>query len=95
MRTTWRRAGALAAILVLATGAALADATVIVLSWDGIRHAYLDRGGLPALARMQREGARAERKQRKKQKPEQKLNHKLKQKLKQKPKHKLKQKLKK
>ncbi len=60
MRTTWRRAGALAAILVLATGAALADATVIVLSWDGIRHDYLDRGGLPALARMQREGARAE-----------------------------------
>ena len=34
---------------------------MIVLSWDGIRHDYLDREGLPALSRMQREGARAER----------------------------------
>jgi arylsulfatase A-like enzyme len=32
---------------------------VIVLSWDGIRHDYPDRAELPALSRMQRDGARA------------------------------------
>ena len=34
---------------------------VIVLSWDGTRHDYPERVETPALARMQREGARAER----------------------------------
>ena len=34
---------------------------MIVLSWDGVRHDYLSRGELPALARMQREGTRAEK----------------------------------
>ncbi len=33
---------------------------MIVLSWDGVRHDYLDRGDLPALERIAREGARAE-----------------------------------
>jgi predicted AlkP superfamily pyrophosphatase or phosphodiesterase len=34
---------------------------VIVLSWDGTRHDYPERVRTPGLARMQREGARAER----------------------------------
>jgi predicted AlkP superfamily pyrophosphatase or phosphodiesterase len=34
---------------------------VIVLSWDGVRHDYLERWELPALERMARDGARAER----------------------------------
>jgi arylsulfatase A-like enzyme len=34
---------------------------VIVLSWDGMRHDHPDRGELPALARMRRDGARAAR----------------------------------
>jgi arylsulfatase A-like enzyme len=33
---------------------------VILLSLDGVRHDYLDRGGLPALERIARSGARAE-----------------------------------
>ncbi len=33
---------------------------MIVLSWDGVRHDYLDRAGLPALERMARDGARAD-----------------------------------
>ncbi|MEE2664647.1 MAG: ectonucleotide pyrophosphatase/phosphodiesterase [Myxococcota bacterium] len=45
----------------LAASNALAEPTVIVLSWDGVRYDYLDRSGLPALERMQRHGARAER----------------------------------
>ena len=61
MRTTWRRVGALAALVSLAAGNSLAEPTVIVLSWDGVRYDYLDRGGLPALERVQRDGARAER----------------------------------
>ena len=32
---------------------------VILLSFDGVRHDYLDRGGLPALERIARTGARA------------------------------------
>jgi len=32
---------------------------VIVLSWDGVRHDYPDRGSLPGLARIEREGVRA------------------------------------
>ena len=35
--------------------------SVIVISWDGVRHDYPERADLPALARMAREGARAER----------------------------------
>jgi predicted AlkP superfamily pyrophosphatase or phosphodiesterase len=37
------------------------DSTVIVLSWDGMRHDYPDRGEFPGLARLISEGARAER----------------------------------
>ena len=52
----------LLAALVSAPGA-LADPPplVIVLSWDGVRRDYPDRGEFPALARMAREGVRAER----------------------------------
>lgn len=38
-----------------------AEPTVILLSWDGVRHDYPDRTDLPHLERMMREGARAER----------------------------------
>lgn len=34
---------------------------VIVLSWDGVRHDYLDRAHFPALKRIERQGIRAER----------------------------------
>jgi predicted AlkP superfamily pyrophosphatase or phosphodiesterase len=34
---------------------------VIVLSWDGVRHDYLDWAQLPALTRVERDGVRAER----------------------------------
>lgn len=34
---------------------------VIVLSWDGVRHDYLDRAHFPALKRMEQQGIRAER----------------------------------
>lgn len=49
--------------LVLATLATASPAapSVIVISWDGVRHDYPERADLPALARMAREGARAER----------------------------------
>ena len=36
-------------------------ATVILLSWDGMRYDYADRGDFPGLARMAREGVRAGR----------------------------------
>lgn len=49
-------AGFLAACL-LAAGAA-AEPTVIVLSWDGVRHDYPERGDFPGLARLEREGVR-------------------------------------
>ncbi len=46
-------------------GNAVAESTdapiVIVLSWDGMRHDYPDRGELPALSRMATEGVRAKR----------------------------------
>lgn len=45
----------------LTAAAAQGDPTVILLSWDGMRHDGPDRIDAPALARMQREGARAER----------------------------------
>jgi arylsulfatase A-like enzyme len=41
-------------------GTANGDPVVILLSLDGVRHDYLDRGGLPALERIARTGARAE-----------------------------------
>ena len=41
--------------------AAAGESTVIVLSWDGMRHDYPDRGDFPGLARVISEGARAER----------------------------------
>ncbi|TDI25069.1 MAG: alkaline phosphatase family protein, partial [Acidobacteria bacterium] len=41
--------------------ASAAEPTVIVLSWDGVRHDYLDRRDFPAIGRMQRDGVRAER----------------------------------
>jgi arylsulfatase A-like enzyme len=37
------------------------SATVILLSWDGMRHDYPDRGDFPGLKRMQNEGVRADR----------------------------------
>ena len=43
------------------TAATPADPTVIVLSLDGVRHDYLDRGTLPAFARIERDGLRAGR----------------------------------
>jgi predicted AlkP superfamily pyrophosphatase or phosphodiesterase len=42
-------------------GASAQDPIVIVLSWDGMRHDYLDRADFPALSRMERDGVRAER----------------------------------
>jgi predicted AlkP superfamily pyrophosphatase or phosphodiesterase len=50
---------ALALWLALA-GAAHARPVVILLSFDGVRHDALGRGGLPAFERIAREGARAE-----------------------------------
>lgn len=51
-----------AALLLLVVGLGRADAkpVVILLSFDGVRHDYLDRGGLAAFERIAREGARAE-----------------------------------
>ncbi len=37
---------------------AAAETTVIVLSWDGVRHDYPERGDFPGLARLEREGVR-------------------------------------
>lgn len=57
------RRGLLAVALALLLAPALARAgepTVILLSLDGVRHDYPDLGDFPALARMAREGARAE-----------------------------------
>ncbi|MFK7915379.1 MAG: ectonucleotide pyrophosphatase/phosphodiesterase [Pseudomonadales bacterium] len=41
--------------------AAAAERTVIVLSWDGLRHDYIDRLSLPGLERLARDGVRAGR----------------------------------
>jgi hypothetical protein len=41
--------------------AADSPGTVILLSWDGMRHDYADRGSFPGLVRMQRDGIRAGR----------------------------------
>ena len=50
-----------ALMLPLATHAVARQPTVVVLSWDGVRHDYPDRTTLPNLARIARDGARAER----------------------------------
>ena len=50
-----------ALLLPLATHAVARQPTVVVLSWDGVRHDYPDRTTLPNLARIARDGARAER----------------------------------
>ena len=58
----WRALRWLPLVWALAAGSAgAAPPTVIVLSWDGVRHDYLERTELPALERVMREGARAER----------------------------------
>jgi len=63
-----RVAAALGLLLLLSPGSGVAaergaaverDPVVILLSFDGVRHDYLDRGGLPALERIAREGVRA------------------------------------
>ncbi|HYB13783.1 MAG TPA: ectonucleotide pyrophosphatase/phosphodiesterase [Myxococcota bacterium] len=51
----------LVALLALAGAARAADPVVILLSWDGVRYDYLEKGEFPALARVQKEGARAEK----------------------------------
>jgi len=51
---------ALVLAALLAASAAAARPVVILLSFDGVRHDYLDRGELPAFARIARDGARAE-----------------------------------
>ena len=54
--------GLLAAGVVWAAEAVNPDEPiVIVLSWDGMRHDYLDRGELPALSRVATDGVRAAR----------------------------------
>jgi len=50
----------LVAAMALASAAA-GEPVVILLSWDGVRHDYLARGQFPALGRIQREGAQAEK----------------------------------
>ena len=45
-------------VICLAVGAA-GETTVIVLSWDGLRHDYPDRAAFPGLARLERDGVRA------------------------------------
>lgn len=49
------------ALLGSAVCASADQPVVILLSWDGVRHDYLDRAPLPALDRMQQTGVRAER----------------------------------
>jgi len=51
----------LAAGLAFGTAAWAAGPVVILLSWDGVRHDYLNRSEFPALARVQREGTQAEK----------------------------------
>jgi predicted AlkP superfamily pyrophosphatase or phosphodiesterase len=50
----------LAALVLLFAVGASARPVVILLSFDGVRHDYLDRDELPAFERMAREGARAD-----------------------------------
>ena len=46
--------------LAIGTANAASSGTVVLISMDGVRHDFLDATPLPALERMQREGARAE-----------------------------------
>jgi len=48
-------------IFAIGTASAAGGGTVVLVSMDGVRHDFLDAAPLPALGRMQREGARAER----------------------------------
>ena len=43
------------------SGVATTQPTVILLSWDGLRHDFPDRGTFPGLKRMERDGVRAGR----------------------------------
>ena len=52
----WLAAAATAWALAWCAGA---EPTVIVLSWDGVRHDYPERGDFPGLARLERDGVRA------------------------------------
>ncbi len=65
MIRSWRLAAAALAFVFSIGAPARAPAdplpVVIVLSWDGTRHDYPERAKTVALARMQRDGARAER----------------------------------
>lgn len=54
-------AAALFGALALQALACAGKPVVILISWDGVRHDYPDRVELPALGRMEREGARAGR----------------------------------
>jgi predicted AlkP superfamily pyrophosphatase or phosphodiesterase len=55
------RAFAFALLVMFAPSAFAEQPTVIVLSWDGLRHDFPERAALPGLTRMQAEGLRAER----------------------------------
>ncbi len=48
-------------VFAIGTASAAGSGTVVLVSMDGVRHDSLDAVPLPALGRMQREGARAER----------------------------------
>ena len=52
---------ALLCALVIGTVNAVGTETVVLVSMDGVRHDFIDDGPLPALERLQRAGARAER----------------------------------
>jgi predicted AlkP superfamily pyrophosphatase or phosphodiesterase len=54
-------AGLLLAIAVGGQAASTTDPTVIVLSWDGLRHDYPDQANLPSMARIAQAGVRAGR----------------------------------
>ncbi len=49
-----------ASLFLLAATPVLAEPTVVVLSFDGVRHDHIDLGELPSFERIAREGARAE-----------------------------------
>ena len=65
MRSRGGLLGSVLAFVLLLSGAAAAappePPVVIVLSWDGTRYDYPERAQTLALARMQRDGARADR----------------------------------
>lgn len=64
MAPAGRARGCALSLCVLLAWSASASAeppTLILLSWDGLRHDYAERGDFPALTRLARDGARAER----------------------------------